>query len=664
MKPNLKPFRDLPIRKKMLVLTLVVCSAILFVAGTSFFAFQVFDFRSNFQNNTETLAGIIANNSTAALQFKDASAAEEVIGSLKAVPNVVSASLVQPDGTLLAKYGQAEDTNAWSQFPPFRATRFSGGELLLTEPVMLDGQQVGTLYLRSNFSHTFLRLMAFYLLVILVVTILSTSLAFFLSGRFQRGITDPILHLAQTAQVVGEKKDYSVRATVSSRGDELGQLTQSFNEMLGRIQTQDAALSLSQQRMEALINSIDGIVWACDPEKFSFSFVSPQCARILGFSAEHWLAEPNFWREHLHPEDRSRAIYIRQEHALVGKPYTCEYRMLAKDGKVVWFRDSGSVLVESGKASAMRGIFLDITEQKMAADELELLNRRLLETSRLAGMAEVATGVLHNVGNVLNSVSVSATLVGDRLKQSKIANLRRAVTMLREKNDQLAEFLTTDPKGKLLPEYLDTVATHLTEELAGLLAEMESVGKNIEHIKEIVAMQQNFAKVSGVYEKLSAAALVEDALRINSAAFERHHIQVVREFEQNTPQVSLDRHKVLQILINLISNAKYAMDAQPTNEKRLVIRIESPTDRVKISVQDSGMGIAPEILNKIFNHGFTTKQDGHGFGLHSCANAAKEMGGRLSASSAGPGQGATFVLELPTAKNVRLEADGAPEGNA
>jgi PAS domain S-box-containing protein len=658
----MKHFRDLPIQKKMLVMTMVICGAILFVAIAALFTFQVLNFRSNFQANTETLAGIIANNSTAALQFNDASAGAEVMGSLKAVPTVVSASLVEPDGKLLAQFGKAEGTNALSQFPPARTTRFSGGDLLLTQPVILDGKQVGTFYLRSNFQKTFLKLMKLYGFVILNITILSICVAFFLSGRFQRLITDPVLHLAETARMVGEKKDYSLRASVSNRGDELGQLAESFNEMLGRIENQDAALSLSQQRMQALINSIDGIVWACDPEKFQFSFVSPQCARILGFSPDEWLADASFWQNHLHPDDKSKAIFLRRDYALAGKPYTCEYRMLAADGKIVWIRDSGSVLVEYGKASAMRGIFLDITEQKLAADELELLNQRLLQTSRQAGMAEVATGVLHNVGNVLNSVSVSATLVGDRLKQSKITNLRRAVTMLREQNSRLAEFLTVDPKGKLLPDYLDTLANHLADELAELISEMESVGKNVEHIKEIVAMQQNFAKVSGVYENLSAATLVEDALRINSAAFERHRIQVVREFDEATSAVSLDRHSVLQILINLISNAKYAMDAQPSDEKRLVIRIGASPDRVKISVSDNGVGIAPENLVKIFTHGFTTKRDGHGFGLHSCANAAKEMGGSLTAHSDGLGHGATFVLELPVAQNIRREDAAAEKG--
>jgi C4-dicarboxylate-specific signal transduction histidine kinase len=179
---------------------------------------------------------------------------------------------------------------------------------------------------------------------------------------------------------------------------------------------------------------------------------------------------------------------------------------------------------------------------------------------------------------------------------------------------------------------------------------MESVAENIEHIKEIVAMQQSYAKVSGAYENLSAAELLEDALRINLAAFDRHHIEIVKEFEPRLPSVCVDRHKVLQILINLLRNAKHAMQDLGAERKRLVIKvgIASP-DQVQISVRDIGIGIPQENLTKVFNYGFTTKKGGHGFGLHSGANAAKEMGGSLTVHSDGPGQGAEFTLSLPTA---------------
>ncbi|MGA2542033.1 MAG: ATP-binding protein [Verrucomicrobiota bacterium] len=665
----MKLFRNLPIEQKMLVMTLLICGAVLCVAIATLFTFQVVNFRSNFQRDTTTLAAVIANNSTAAMTFKDDHVATEVVSALQANPSVLAASLVFPDGSLLAHFGQAEDAQARSQFPPAGGYRFVGGDLLVTEAVKLQGgERVGTLYVRSDYRQRFLELLGFYSLVVMSIIAVSSGLAAFLSSRLGRTITKPVLQLAQTARIVGEKKDYSVRAVVGSRGDELGRLAESFNEMLSRIQSQDAALSLSQQKMEALIHSIDGIVWERTPDTFRFTFISRQSKEILGYQPQMWLEQPNFWEEKLHPQDAAKAIRTGHELAARSQPYTHEYRMIAADGRTVWIRESGTVLVEKGRAVAMRGIFLDVTRQKQDAEQLDKLNRQLIGTSRLAGMAEVATGVLHNVGNVLNSVSVAATVVVDRLRRSKVANLRRATSVLREQNGRLAEFLTSDPKGKLIPEYLATVADQLAGEQTKLIAKMDSVGQHIEHIKEIVAMQQTYAKVSGIYENLAVVALVEDALRMNAAAFDRHGIEPVREFAENLPLVRADRHKVLQILINVLRNAKYAMDAQSAQTgqaKRLRVRVglASP-DRVRITIADNGVGINPEHLTRIFSHGFTTKKDGHGFGLHSGANAAKEMGGTLTARSEGPGQGAEFTLELPVIASVRQEEHAGSERNA
>jgi C4-dicarboxylate-specific signal transduction histidine kinase len=221
--------------------------------------------------------------------------------------------------------------------------------------------------------------------------------------------------------------------------------------------------------------------------------------------------------------------------------------------------------------------------------------------------------------------------------------------MMTKQNGRLAEFLTTDPKGRLIPEFLRSVSGELASEQTELVAKMKTVGEHIEHIKEIVAMQQNYAKVSGVFENLSVTELVEDALRLNVAAFERHRIELVREFESNVPKVCVDRHKFLQILINLLRNAKHAMEHVSEHQRRMVIRVGAASpDRVKIVVSDNGIGIPAENLTRIFNHGFTTKKDGHGFGLHSGANAAKEMGGSLTGHSDGPDKGAEFTLMLPT----------------
>jgi PAS domain S-box-containing protein len=652
------------VQQKMLVMTLLICGVVLLVAIAALFTFQVLNFRSNFQRDTATLAAVIANNSTAAIAFKDDQAAKEVVSALQAKPSVLAASLVLPDGSLFAHYGKAEDAQAWSRFPPAGEYRFVGGDLLVTQPVKLKRELVGTLYLRSDYRQTFLELVGFYGLVVVGIIVVSTCLAAFLSSRLGRTITNPVLQLAQTARIVGEKKDYSVRAVVGSPGDELGTLAESFNEMLSRIQSQDAALSLSQQKMEALIHSIDGIVWERRPDTFRFTFISRQSKEILGYQPEAWLDEPDFWEKKLHPQDAAKAIRTGHELAAQAQPYTHEYRMIAADGRTVWIRESGTVLVEKGQPAALRGIFLDVTRQKLDAEQLDKLNRQLMGTSRLAGMAEVATGVLHNVGNVLNSLSVAATVVGDRLRHSKLAKLRRATAILREQDGHLAEFLTADPKGKIIPEYLATVADQLAGEQTKLIEKMDSVGQHIEHIKEIVAMQQTYAKVSGVYESLPVMALVEDALRMNAAAFERHGIELVREFAENIPPVHVDRHKVLQILINLLRNAKYAMDARSGHAKRLVVRVGvSSPNRVRITLADNGVGIDSEHLTRIFNHGFTTKKEGHGFGLHSGANAAKEMGGTLTAHSDGPGKGAEFTLELPTTASVRPKEESGPERN-
>jgi len=292
------------------------------------------------------------------------------------------------------------------------------------------------------------------------------------------------------------------------------------------------------------------------------------------------------------------------------------------------------------------GIVSDITERKRAEAELEKARKELAETSRRAAMAEVATGVLHNVGNVLSSVNVASSCLADSLRRSKAADVSKVVALLREHEQDLGGFFTNDPKGRQLPGYLAQLAEHLAGEQADALKELAQLQKNIEHIKDIVTMQQSFAKLSGVTEIVNVSELVEDALKMNLSGLARHDIEVIKEFK-DTPLLTVEKHKALQILVNLVRNAKHACDASDLHEKKLTIRTTNGEHRVRIAVSDNGVGILSENLTRIFSHGFTTKKDGHGFGLHSGALAAKEMGGSLTVQSDGPGQGATFTLELP-----------------
>ncbi len=293
-----------------------------------------------------------------------------------------------------------------------------------------------------------------------------------------------------------------------------------------------------------------------------------------------------------------------------------------------------------------QGVHFDITQRKLAQARLDELNRELVDTSRRAGMAEVATSVLHNVGNVLNSVNVSSSLIAEKIRQSKIGNVARAMALFQVHAADLGNFLAHDPKGRQLPGYLVNLTSHLEQEQAEQRTEVETLIKNLNHIKEIVAMQQGYARISGVLELMPVNELVEDAIRLNTVAMDRHHIKIVCELGAAQPAL-LDRHKVLQVLVNLIRNAKHACEEAGRPDRQIRVRVVDSESRVAISVSDNGVGIPPENLTRIFNHGFTTRAEGHGFGLHSSALAAREMGGRLFALSEGPGQGAVFTLEIP-----------------
>jgi signal transduction histidine kinase len=288
----------------------------------------------------------------------------------------------------------------------------------------------------------------------------------------------------------------------------------------------------------------------------------------------------------------------------------------------------------------------DITERRRAQAELENLQRQLVDASREAGMAEIATSVLHNVGNVLNSINVSTGLVVASVKKSRAPSLARVVILLQEHAQDLGAFITQDSRGKHVPAHLAQLAEHLQAEQEANVRELELLRRNVDHVKEIVALQQNYASFGGVKEMNNVVDLVEDSLRINEGALSRHEVEVVREFG-SVPTLNVEKHKILQILVNLLRNAKYACHDSGRADKRLTVRVANGEGRIRISVIDNGVGIPPENLTRIFNHGFTTRKDGHGFGLHSGALAAQEMGGSLTVHSDGPGQGAAFTLELP-----------------
>lgn len=289
----------------------------------------------------------------------------------------------------------------------------------------------------------------------------------------------------------------------------------------------------------------------------------------------------------------------------------------------------------------------EVAERQRAEQELAILHQKLVDAAHRAGMAEIATDVLHNVGNVLNSVNVSCAVAAEQLRDSSAPEVERVARLLDEHRDQLGDFISSDERGQQVPHFLHLLGQQLLVEQAALVREINVLGKNVDHIKDIVAMQQSYAGVSGVVEPVRLADLLEDAVRLNASGLEKHSIEIVRQYAP-LPQMLAQKQKLLQVLVNLVQNARDALSESGRLDARLVLSIQRTADEaVRIEVRDNGAGIPAENMTRIFAHGFTTKQMGHGFGLHSCANAAKEMGGRLTATSDGVGCGASFKLDLP-----------------
>jgi len=468
---------------------------------------------------------------------------------------------------------------------------------------------------------------------IFAILVAAGLLAWFISRTFSR----PLNLLASAAHRIGEGQLDTAVAFDSK--DEFGLLAQAFNRMAVDLQV---SMDYVEGILKSMVNSL--IVVRTDR---TIKSVNDSTLKMLGYTESELIGQ-SLERVLQTPGASLQSIL---DDAVQGGLSDVEFIYQTKAGLTVPVSFSASVL--RGAAGVTTGLVCvaqDISKRKLSEAELEKTHKELLEASRQAGMAEVATGVLHNVGNVLNSVNIASSCVADSLRKSKAANLSKVVALLREHEKDLGDFFTNDPKGRQVPVYLAQLAEHLAGEQADALKELAQLQKNIEHIKDIVAMQQSYAKVSGVTETFQISGLVEDALRINASGLTRHEVQLVREYAE-VPPITIEKHKVLQVLVNLIRNAKYACNESNRMDKRLTVGVANGEGRIKIAISDNGVGIPAENLTRIFNHGFTTRKDGHGFGLHSGALAAKEMGGSLTVHSDGSGQGAVFTLELPCQNN-------------
>jgi signal transduction histidine kinase len=295
-------------------------------------------------------------------------------------------------------------------------------------------------------------------------------------------------------------------------------------------------------------------------------------------------------------------------------------------------------------STALKGAIL-IEKLENTNLELKTTQQELVDKAHQAGMADIATGTLHNIGNVLNSINTSIHLMKDILNDSPVEDFKQANELLKNHLDDLENFLAHDPKGKKLMQFYLKLETPFYEIQNQVLGHLNRLVDRINLVNEIIIAQQNYAGFRPIIENIYLSEVVDDALKMEQASFEKYNIKIIKNFG-TVPKTSVQRTKLLHILVNLFNNAKDAMQETQRNERKLIITIDCDAQNVFLRITDTGHGIPPELVKSIFAYGFTTKQDGHGFGLHSCANYMTEMGGKIWAESPGGGAGATFILQF------------------
>ncbi len=372
--------------------------------------------------------------------------------------------------------------------------------------------------------------------------------------------------------------------------------------------------------------------------------VNPSLLNLLGYQEDELIGEsPGL----IFGEEFSQGAII-ENLLLQGSVSGVESSFLTHEGQKITISVSGSMMQDlQGQFQGLVCVAQDITERKLMEEEKLQLNEQLMETSRQLGMAEVATGVLHNVGNVLNSINVSIGVITDLLKNSMVEDVGRISQLLDKHREDLGTYLSQNPKGKQVPGYLGKLSGQLKEEKRVALLELDRLREYAGHAQQCVAAQQDLAKPSGMTEPVCVAEVVAEALAVNQEMLEETKITVIQEF-QEVPQLIVDKHQLLQILVDVIRNACQAMESVAL--RHLVVRVKliiGPPDSICLEIQDTGSGIPPDDLTKIFGQGYSTKYGGRGLSLHHGALMAKNMCGALRAHSEGLGQGATFFLDLP-----------------
>ncbi len=277
----------------------------------------------------------------------------------------------------------------------------------------------------------------------------------------------------------------------------------------------------------------------------------------------------------------------------------------------------------------------------------------VVDSARLAGMSELSAGVIHNVGNVLNSVNVAAQMARKSLQTDDLNSLGVILRELQTHQGELDRYLADDPRGKHLIEFFDALVPKLESGFAKTGSEVLALAEGVEHIMALISSLENADSRVGLLEQVNLGQQMDAAIELCQRSLDLGEIEIERHYDPHL-RILVDRHKLMEVLINLVRNALQALMHVDAITPRLTLHVERTNDDcLSIKVADNGVGIEHEDLTRIFALGHSTKPGGRGLGLHLSANTVGEMGGNLTAHSEGPGRGSTFTLRLPDTAHAR-----------
>ena len=630
-------------RKQTLVIMLTSFLSLLLACG-GFVAYELITFRQTMVDNLSTVGDLVANVSTAVLDFNDQKLAANNLAMLRSERSIEGAWILRADGRVLAEY--FSQTNRRTA-PPLLANGqhlFAGDTLVLQRPIWRDGEIIGAVCLRSNMDAFYSRLRQ-YGSIAGILLLASGLLAFLLSIRLQRVISRPILDLARTARSVAKERNYSVRATKQS-DDEIGALIDGFNDMLHQIQERDAALQAARDGLEKRVEDRTGelqmeiverrkaeqALWESEQLYAQIALNASdvlyvihtdtgqvdwfgQIDNVLGYEEGEFARSIETWNRSLHPEDRERvsAAYRDAHHS--GQTFTEEYRIARKDGSYVYWADRGRPIYNhKGVVIKFIGACTDITERKQREEEL----RKAKDGAEAANHAksQFLANMSHEIRTPMNGIIGMTSLA---LETELNGEQRSLLNTVKESSDTLLA---------LINDILD-------------FSKIEAGKLTLEPIE------------------FDLRNSLEDALLAVALRAHQKGLELCCHLPPDLPDALVgDPGRLRQVVLNLVGNA---IKFTARGEVVVDVRLKSQNAHgivLHFTIADTGIGIPREKQRMIFEpftqaDGSTTRTyGGTGLGLAISTQLVGLMGGRIWVESeAGEGSRFQFTARFTLQEN-------------